>query len=320
MTTVSGARDDHRRAVDERTAATSHRPAAALPSREQVMGKHQNENFTVASAVLGHRRRMHLLAIYGFARLVDDVGDEAAGDRGALLDEVEAQLDDIYRGKAAQHAVMAALAPAIRECHLPDGPFRRLIEANRRDQVVTRYDTFEQLLEYCQLSAAPVGELVLHVFGLASPARTGLSDRVCAGLQVVEHLQDVGEDYGRGRVYLPREDVQRFGCSDKELAAAADPNATPSTAYRALIAFEAQRASRLLSEGAPLARTLPPRPRLAVAGFVAGGRAALDSLQRTMRQRGAPHRQRSAGDGRTRRDPRPRVAFAVAFAKAASGR
>src|SRR5262249_4051550 len=132
----------------------------------------------------------------------------------------------------------------------------------------------EQLLDYCRLSAAPVGELVLHVFDRATPARIALSDRICAGLQITEHLQDVAEDHARGRIYLPSEDMARFGCSEVDLVASHPPRA-----YRALIAFEAQRALSLLSEGAPLARTLPLRARIAVAGFVAGGRTALHALE-----------------------------------------
>jgi squalene synthase HpnC len=225
----------------------------------------ESENFTVASYLLGRRQRAHLLAIYGFARLVDDLGDEASGDRLALLDWLEGELGRLYAAKPVEHAVMRSLAATVTECHLPAEPFRRLIEANRRDQTVTRYETFDELLGYCQLSAAPVGELVLHVFGAATTKRIALSDRICAALQVTEHLQDVVEDYEQGRVYVPREDIRAFGCQEGEL--------TPD-----LIAFEAGRARSLLAEGAPLARTLPPRPRAAVASFVAGGRAALDAL------------------------------------------
>jgi squalene synthase HpnC len=263
------------------------------------MEQARHENFTVASVVLGRARQIHLMAIYGFARLVDDVGDEVAGDRGALLDEVERQLEQIYAGSTPEHPVMRTLAPTVRACSLPAGPFKRLIEANRRDQQVTHYDTFTQLLDYCQLSAAPVGELVLHVFGQATRERIELSDRICAGLQVTEHLQDVAEDRERGRVYLPREDLEAFGCADEDLG-----SAPPTAPYRALLLFELGRARALLSHGAPLARTLPLRPRIAVAGFVAGGRTALDALERRL------------GDDR----PRPRRAFALALAMAAAGR
>lgn len=255
--------------------ASSPAPSPAAPSRETVMAQAGSENFPVASLLLGRRARAHLLAIYGFARLVDDLGDEAPGDRLALLDWLEGDLDRIYDGGQAEHPVVRTLAPAVAARALPAQPFRRLIEANRQDQRVTRYETFDELLAYCRLSAAPVGELVLHVFGAATPERIVLSDHVCNALQVVEHLQDVGEDYARGRVYLPRQDLRRFGCQERDLAAT-----TVSRQLRELLAFESTRARSLLAAGASLTRTLPLRPRLAVAGFVAGGRAALDALTR----------------------------------------
>jgi squalene synthase HpnC len=264
---------------------------ATLPTRDAVVARARDENFPVASRLLARGTRGHLLAIYGFARLVDDVGDEVEGDRLALLDDIERQLDALYAGAPPEHDVLRALAPTVGACALPAQPFRRLIEANRRDQEVTRYDTFDDLLDYCQLSAAPVGELVLHVFRAATPTRVALSDQVCAGLQVTEHLQDVAEDYARGRVYLPREDLVHFGCSEEQLA-------TGGQALRAVLSFEAARARILLGAGVPLARRLPWRARLAVAGFVAGGRTALDAL----------------GDGRRR------GAFALAFLRAVAAR
>jgi squalene synthase HpnC len=250
-----------------------------LPTREQVLPQAGRENFTVASGILGRRRARHLMAIYGFARLVDDVGDEAAGDRPALLDVVTAELRRAFAQEGLgppQHPLMQELARTVRECRLPIGPFERLIEANRLDQVLQRYESFPQLLDYCRLSAAPVGELVLGVFGAATANRVELSDRVCAGLQIVEHLQDIAEDHARGRVYMPREDLERFGCGEQDLAAAD----APSPSLRALISFEAARARALLGSGGPLARTLPPAPRVAVAGFTAGGLRALDELER----------------------------------------
>jgi squalene synthase HpnC len=248
---------------------------AGAPSHAAVMAQAGSENFPVASRLLPKAEREHLLAIYGFARLVDDVGDEAPGDRLALLDGIEQDLDRVYAGEPPQSPVLQALTPAVRDGGLPAGAFRRLIEANRRDQSKTRYRSFDELLGYCQLSAAPVGELVLHVFGAATPERIARSDRICAGLQVTEHLQDVGEDYARGRIYLPEEDMGRFGCTEAELGAS-----SVGPALRELLAFQASRAWALLDDGAPLAQTLPLRPRLAVAGFVAGGRAALDALRR----------------------------------------
>jgi squalene synthase HpnC len=276
---------------------------AAVPTRAAVLSQARDENFPVASRLLGRRARGHLLAIYGFARLVDDIGDEAEADRLALLDWAEDELGRVYAGQYPEHPVMRVLGPTVRECTLPADPFRRLIEANRRDQAATSYETFDELLDYCRLSAAPVGELVLHVFGAATPERLALSERICAGLQVTEHLQDVAEDHARGRVYLPAEDLARFGCDEDDLGAAM---ATPE--LRALIAFEADRARALLADGAPLARRLSPRPGLAVAAFVAGGRAALDALAR------AGHDVLAERQRPNRRD------FVAAFAGGVAGR
>jgi squalene synthase HpnC len=244
------------------------------PEHEAVMAQAQDENFPVALALLGRRQKQALLAIYGVARLIDDIGDDAAGDRTELLDWADLELDRVYAGEPAEHPAMQALALQVRAFGLPEAPFRRLVEANRMDQVVTRYETWGELLDYCQLSAAPVGELVLHVFGAATPERIALSDQVCAGLQVTEHIQDVPEDLARGRVYVPREDLARFACTESDLASSA---VTPGK--RELIEFEVGRARTLLADGAPLAKLLAPRPRAAIAGFVAGGRATLDAIE-----------------------------------------
>ncbi len=277
-------------------------PRSALPAPDDVLGKAPDENFTVASLIVGARRQAHLRAIYGFARLVDDVGDEATGDREALLDEVEAEIDRIYAGEQPRHPLMASLALSIRECSLPELPFRRLVHANRQDQVVSRYETFDELLAYCQLSAAPVGELVLRVFERATPDRIVLSDRVCAGLQVTEHLQDIAEDLGRRRIYMPRQDLIACGCDPE------DPLASPPAARRALFALESGRAGELLDAGLPLLRSLPTRPRIAVAGFVAGGRAALAELER------------NDGVARGGRARRRTLAFAATFLTTVAGR
>ncbi len=285
------------------TAVTASRPADRVPTRDAVMGQIGKENFPVASRLLGRRTRRQLVAIYGFARLVDDIGDEAPGNRLTLLDWLDGEVTALYAGREPEHAAMRFLGEVLRNDPLPEGPFRRLIEANRRDQTMTRYATFDDLLGYCQLSAAPVGELVLHVFGAATPERVELSDRVCAGLQVTEHLQDIREDYARGRIYLPQEDLRRFGCEEGELA-----TASASSRLRELIAFEVERARELLRDGAPLARSLGPRARIAVAGFIAGGRAALAGIEQ------------AGYDTLKAPAPRPRRAFAIAWTKAVRGR
>jgi squalene synthase HpnC len=247
-----------------------------LPSwlTDGVMPKAASENFSVASRYLPRATREHLLAIYGFARLVDDLGDESPGDRSAALTWLEGELDRVYGGEPI-HPLMRRLVPTVRRFHIPRRPFQRLIQANRQDQTVTVYATFEDLVAYCELSANPVGHLVLYVLEAASPKRMALSDAVCTGLQLVEHWQDVAEDLRRGRVYLPQEDLERFGCSREDLAA--PPAGAP---VRRLMAFEVKRARDLLDRGVPLAADLGGRAGLAVAGFVAGGRAALDAIAR----------------------------------------
>ncbi|GAA4594693.1 squalene synthase HpnC [Planotetraspora phitsanulokensis] len=242
----------------------------------------RRENFPVASRLLPRRYRRHLIAVYGFARRVDDIGDAGSeGDPGEprerlrLLDAVDADLTRLYDGGEPRLPVIRALAPTIEACAIPAEPFHRLVEANRREQTVTRYETFEDLLASCALSANPVGHIVLHVFGLAVPERIGLSDRICSALQVIEHCQDVGEDFARGHVYVPGEDLRRFGCVEADLVA---PSTSPC--LRRVVAFETRRAAALLDEGTPLVRTLGGFARLAVAGYVAGGRATVAALER----------------------------------------
>jgi squalene synthase HpnC len=214
------------------------------------------------------------MAIYAFARLTDDIGDEAEGDRLALLDWLDDELTLASEGRAI-HPVFQRLTPVIQELNLSLQPFRSLIEANRVDQLVTRYANFGDLVDYCMLSAAPVGHLVLAVFNVSSAQRIEWSDQVCIALQLVEHLQDVGEDARRGRIYLPLDDLDEFHCTQEELL-------LPSTsvALRSVIDKESRRALELLTAGAPLASSLPLRARLAVAGFVAGGVAAVESIER----------------------------------------
>jgi squalene synthase HpnC len=243
------------------------------PAADAVMARARTENFPVASRVLPRRVRSQLLALYGFARLVDELGDSASGDRLAALDWLEHELDRAFEGRA-EHPLLVRLEPTLRECALPREPFARLIEANRQDQRVTRYATWQELRAYCALSADPVGELVLGVLGSATPERVALSDSICTALQLTEHCQDVAEDLARGRVYLPGEDLARFGCTIEELAA---PHA--GRPLREVLAFEVARARALLREGAPLIGQLHGRARLALAGFVAGGRAALDAIE-----------------------------------------
>jgi squalene synthase HpnC len=250
----------------------SEAPSSA-PTASAVMARAGGENFPVASRLLPRRARFHLLSIYGFARLVDELGDTVAGDRLAALDELEGDLDLAFEGRAGQ-PLLRRLQVTLGECALPREPFIRLIEANRRDQRVKSYDTWEELRGYCALSADPVGELVLRVLDVATPERISLSDSICTALQLIEHCQDVAEDLASGRVYLPAEDLARFGASEADLAG--EHTGRP---LREVLAFEVARARALLSEGAPLIDGLKGRTRFAVAAFVAGGRAALDAIE-----------------------------------------
>ncbi|MEE1754101.1 squalene synthase HpnC [Streptomyces sp. SP18CS02] len=268
------------------TAVRQVRPDA---SARATLDKAADENFPVAPFFLPRAWRDDLMAVYGFARLVDDIGDgdlapggadarhlgvaaDRADDRVALLDAFEADLRRVFEGTPS-HPLLRALQPTVRRRSLTPGPFLGLIAANRQDQLVRRYETYDDLLAYCELSANPVGRLVLAVTGTASPERVRRSDAVCTALQIAEHLQDVSEDLARDRIYLPAEDMRRFHVTEADLA-----RPSGSASVRALVAFEAGRARLLLDEGIPLVGSVHGRLRLLLAGFVAGGNAALHAI------------------------------------------
>lgn len=245
----------------------------------EMAAKAGAENFPVALRLLPRRYRDRLMAVYTFARTVDDIGDEAPPDqRPGLLASLSEDLERLYAGQSGSppdHPAVRGLADVVTDCGIPMQAFRDLIAANEQDQAVFRYQTFDDLLGYCQLSANPVGQIVLYVFGSYTPERAEKSDAVCSALQVIEHLQDVAEDYRAGRIYVPLDDLRRHGCSEADLA---EPAASPQ--LRGLIAAEAARAADLLTAGAPLVGQLSGAARLAVAGYLAGGRAALTALAR----------------------------------------
>ncbi|MFF1277641.1 squalene synthase HpnC [Streptomyces marokkonensis] len=257
-----------------------------------TLDKAAAENFPVAPFFLPGPWREDLMAVYGFARLVDDIGDgdlapggadarllgvpaDRAEDRLVLLDAFEADLHRVFdpAGPEPRHPLLLRLRPTVRRHALTPEPFLGLIAANRQDQLVKRYETYDDLLAYCELSANPVGRLVLAVTGTATPERIRRSDAICTALQIVEHLQDVAEDLGRDRVYLPATDMKLFHVQEADLAAP-----TAGASVRALVAYQAQRARELLNEGAPLVGSVHGRLRLLLAGFVAGGRAALRAI------------------------------------------
>ncbi|MFF8281566.1 squalene synthase HpnC [Streptomyces albus] len=271
-----------------------------------VLSKAKAENFPVAPRFLPRAWRDDLMAVYGFARLVDDIGDgdlddapehartlglapDQAGDTLAMLDAFEADLLKVFDGShetggavrspggpggGPAHPLLRALVPTVHRRGLTAEPFLALVEANRQDQKIRRYATWSELLAYCELSANPVGRLVLAITGTATPERVHHSDAVCTGLQIVEHLQDVAEDLARDRIYLPAEDMDRFRVGEADLAAP-----TANASVRALIAFEADRALGLLDEGTPLVRSVHGRLRMLLAGFTGGGRAAVQALR-----------------------------------------
>ncbi|GAA3836828.1 squalene synthase HpnC [Streptomyces phyllanthi] len=254
-----------------------------------TLDKAAAENFPVAPFFLPGAWRTDLMAVYGFARLVDDIGDgdlapggadarllgvspDEAEDRSALLDAFETDLRRVFDG-GPRHPLLRRLQRTVRRRSLTPEPFLGLIAANRQDQLVKRYETYDDLLAYCELSANPVGRLVLAVTGTSTPERVRRSDAVCTALQIVEHLQDVAEDLGRDRIYLPTADMKRFHVQEADLAAT-----TAGASVRALLAYEAQRARDLLDEGLPLVGSVHGRLRLLLAGFVAGGRAAIHAI------------------------------------------
>jgi squalene synthase HpnC len=245
-----------------------------------LRGFERAENFPVALRLLPRQVRQDLRAVYDVVRTIDELGDGPAGQvpggRTAALQDFAADLGGVWSGDRPRTPVLVRLVPVVRRRNLPQDPFDRLVRANLQDQQVTGYRTFEDLLGYCALSAAPIGELVLCVFGAGTAGRRALSERVCAALQVVEHLQDVAEDRRAGRVYLPAEDLAAAGVDLPELDA---PSASPQ--LRRLIAAELVRVEELLDAGAPLVGSLRGWARVAVAGYVAGGRAAVDAVRRT---------------------------------------
>ncbi|MFE1024062.1 squalene synthase HpnC [Streptomyces sp. NPDC058818] len=263
--------------------------AHAVDPERGTLAKAADENFPVAPFFLPRDWRTDLMAVYGFARLVDDIGDgdlapggadarllgvpaDRAEDRLLMLDAFEDDLRRVFDG-TPRHPLLRRLQPTVRRRSLTPDPFLGLIAANRQDQLVGRYETYDDLLAYCELSANPVGRLVLAVTGTSTPERIRRSDAICTALQIVEHLQDVAEDLGRDRVYLPAEDMKRFHVQETDLAAP-----TAGASVRALVAYEAGRARDLLNEGAPLVGSVHGRLRLLLAGFVAGGRAALRAI------------------------------------------
>ncbi len=246
-------------------------PPAVSPAG--LMELRHGENFSVAAVWIPRRERRLLLAVYAYSRFVDEVGDGGRDDALEMLAAIEHDVRAGAAGEARVPALRPVLA-ALARGGLPREPLLDLVEANRRDQHVHRYETWEDLIGYCRLSADPVGRLVLAAMGASNEVTRPLSDAVCSALQVVEHLQDVREDARMGRIYLPGADLEAEGVSEAELLDA--PAA--GRGLRRVIALQAARARSMLVAGSPLVGMLRGWRRPAVAGYVAGGLAAISAL------------------------------------------
>jgi len=233
------------------------------------------ENFTVASALLPRHLLRHFHTVYAYCRWADDLADEAGGGAHALalLRWWREELLDCYRGRP-HHPVFVALQDTIRRFDIPSQPFLDLLSAFEQDQLVPRYDTFEQLLGYCRCSANPVGRLVLYLCETFDDERAAMSDHICTGLQLANLWQDVARDFDIGRVYLPREDRERFGYSDDDLAAG---RFTP--AFAKLMRFQVERTRDLFSRGMPLIARVPEAMQTDIELFVHGGLAILRKIE-----------------------------------------
>jgi squalene synthase HpnC len=232
------------------------------------------ENFHVVTALTPAHLKPAFEAVYAFCRWSDDLGDEIGDPARSLrlLTWWRGELAAMYEG-AARHPVFIALEPVARAFNIPARPFEALISAFEQDQTVLDYDTYDQLLDYCARSANPVGHLVLYLGRSFTPENAALADRTCTGLQLANFWQDVARDRLIGRTYLPREDRDRFGVSDRDLA-----TAPASPAFRRLLAFEVERARALLHDGWPLVDRMPSDLAVDLDLFTRGGLAILDRI------------------------------------------
>ena len=234
------------------------------------------ENFSVASWFLPGHLRQHFFNVYAYCRISDDLGDEV-GDTAAslrLLDEWEAELNACYEG-APRHPVFVALARTVRESEIPKHEFADLLTAFRQDQTTTRYETFGDLLGYCRNSANPVGHLVLYLCGYRDAERQQLSDYTCTALQLANFWQDVGVDFAKGRIYLPLEDLRRFGVSEEEIR-----NLENTPAFREMMRFEVARAREWFAQGLPLAGKVDRKLATDIELFSRGGMEILNAIER----------------------------------------
>jgi squalene synthase HpnC len=233
------------------------------------------ENFSVATWFLPQRLRQDFFNVYAYCRISDDLGDEV-GDPNVslqLLDQWEAELDACYAG-SPRHPVFVALAETVRKCEIPKQAFVDLLTAFRQDQRVSRYSTFEDVLAYCRYSANPVGHLVLYVCGYRDAERQALSDFTCTALQLANFWQDVSVDYANGRIYLPLEDLRRFGVTEGDIAAQRN-----TSAFCDMMRFEVERARDWFSRGLPLIGKVDRDLSLDIELFSRGGQEILNAIE-----------------------------------------
>ena len=235
------------------------------------------ENFPVASFLLPARLRPAVQAIYAFARSADDLADEGNAtkeERLHALTAYEIALDRIEQQQMAQSQLFDTLQSTINQYQLPLQPFRDLLSAFKQDVATTRYTRFEDLLDYCRRSANPIGCLMLHLYGAITPQNLHDSDMICSGLQIINFWQDIAIDWHKARIYLPLEDLQRFGVSERHIA-----DANNDSAWQQLMQFEVQRARSMMITAAPLARRLPGRIGWELRLVIQGGLRILEQLE-----------------------------------------
>ena len=234
------------------------------------------ENFSVASWFLPQRLRQHFFNVYAYCRISDDLGDEVGNGAQSLqlLDQWESELSACYDG-SPRHPVFVALADTVRRFEIPKHEFSDLLAAFRQDQTVTRYQTFHDLLGYCRNSANPVGHLVLYLCGYCDAERQGLSDYTCTALQLANFWQDVSSDFAKGRIYLPLEDLRRFGVGEEAIL-----NSENTQAFREMMKFEVGRAREWFGQGMPLVGKVNRELAIDIELFSRGGMEILNAIER----------------------------------------
>jgi squalene synthase HpnC len=260
----------------------SYRIPVTAPSLEEAraycerLAKSHYENFSVATWFLPKRLRQHFYNVYAYCRISDDLGDEVGDPQQSLelLDQWEAELNACYAG-SPRHPVFVALAETVKQFGIPQHEFSDLLIAFRQDQTVTRFETFDDILAYCRYSASPVGHLVLYLCGYSDAERQQLSDYTCTALQLANFWQDVFVDYGKGRIYLPLEDLRRFGITGDDIA---QRRATPQ--FMAMMKFEVERAREWFAGGLPLVKMVNRELAIDLELFSRGGQEILNAIER----------------------------------------